>query len=54
MEKLDDDSLQDDFCELDDVLDKSYFNDSGELIDLEEDEDNYESYNDEFRSISEL
>ncbi|WP_421869909.1 hypothetical protein [Marinoscillum sp.] len=54
MEKLDHDFLSDDFSELDDVLDRSFFNDAEELIDCEEDEDNYENKSDEFRPISEL
>lgn len=54
MEKLESDFQTDDFTEFDDVLDRSYFNNSDELVDLEEDEDTYENKSDDFRLISEL
>lgn len=54
MEKLEHDYQSDDYSEFDDVLDQAFFNDFDELVDLEEDEDNYENKSDEFRSISEL
>ncbi len=54
MEKLDQDTLANDYSEFDDVLDQSYFIESDELADPEEDEDNYEDKSDEFRLISEL
>ena len=54
MERLEDDYLESDSYELDDVLDRSYFNNSDECTDLEEDEDHYENKSDEFRPISEL
>ena len=54
MEKLEEDYLDNDYHEIDDVLDRSYFNNTEEDTDLEEDEDNYENKSDEFRPISEL
>tara|TARA_Y100000590_G_scaffold305940_1_gene345104 strand:- start:303 stop:473 length:171 start_codon:yes stop_codon:yes gene_type:complete len=54
MEKIERDFQSDEFSELDDVLDRSFFNNSEELVDLEEDEYNYDTESDDFRLISEL
>ncbi|RED97449.1 hypothetical protein [Marinoscillum furvescens] len=43
-----------DFLDIDDVLDRSFFSDADDLVDLEEDESNYETRPAHYRPISEL
>lgn len=54
MEKLDRDFNDEDYYELDDVLDRSFFSQHDDLEDIEEDESNYETNSSHYRSISDL
>lgn len=54
MEKIDRDFDDQDYYELDDVLDRSFFSQADDMEDLEEDESNYENKSSHYRSISEL
>lgn len=53
MEKLERDFEDNDYLELDDVLDQSFFA-TDDLEDVDEDESNYEVRSSDFRPISEL
>lgn len=54
MEKIDRDFEDEDYYELDDVLDRSYFSQYDDMEDLEEDESNYDNKSSYYRSISDL
>lgn len=54
MEKIDRDFEDQDYYELDDVLDRSFFSQSDDMEDLEEDESNYEVRSSHYRPISDL